>query len=35
VTAPGGGVGRLGRRRRADRIALTIDDPKAFAAALA
>jgi hypothetical protein len=27
--------GLLGRRRRADRIALTIDDPKAFAAALA
>lgn len=27
--------GLLGRRRRADRIALTIDDPRAFAAALA
>lgn len=27
--------GLLGRRRRADRIALTIDDPKAFAAAVA
>ena len=27
--------GLLGRRRKADRLALTIDDPKAFAAAVA
>jgi len=34
LRAPVEVVGLLGRRRRADRIALTIDDPRAFIAAL-
>jgi hypothetical protein len=35
LRAPVEVIGLLGRRRRADRIALTIDDPKAFLAAVA
>lgn len=35
LRAPVEVVGLLGRRRRADRIALTIDDPRAFIAAVA
>ena len=35
LRAPVEVVGLLGRRKRADRIALTIDDPRAFIAAVA
>jgi len=34
LRAPVEVVGLLGRRKRADRIALTIDDPRAFIAAV-
>jgi hypothetical protein len=35
LRAPAEVRGLLGRRRHADRLALTIDDPKAFIAAVA